>query len=159
MGEVKRFEIVLVCPWSFVTFLLGKKCYVKDCHLCTPQAIVKDTDVKLRWRSWYVALLATEFIFKDKLDAIWGSDFLAPSLDILKAWNYVQCTVDREIFVVKNSLSTTFFWRKSITWNILCNVHQPILILVAKIWQRKLDYAKYLQTKYFIGENIPIYGI
>ena len=43
--------------------------------------------------------------------------------------------------------------------NILCNVHRPIPILVAKVWQRKLDYAKNLQAKYFTGENIQIYGI
>ena len=45
------------------------------------------------------------------------------------------------------------FRRKLNTWNILCNVHWPILILVTKIWRRNLDYAKY-----FTGKNIPIYG-
>ena len=43
--------------------------------------------------------------------------------------------------------------------NILCNVRRPIPILVAKLWQQKLDYAKSLQAKYFTSENIPIYGI
>ena len=42
--------------------------------------------------------------------------------------------------------------------NILCNVHRPIPILVAKVWRRKLDYAKNLQAKYFTSENILIYG-
>ena len=32
-------------------------------------------------------------------------------------------------------------------------------ILVAKVWRRNLDYVKNLQVKYFISENIPIYGI
>ena len=41
-------------------------------------------------------------------------------------------TVDCEIFVVK--------------------------ILIPKVWQRKLGYAKNLQAKYFTGKNIPIYG-
>ena len=41
---------------------------------------------------------------------------------------------------------------------ILCNVRRPILILVAKVW-RHLNYVKYLQAKYFTGENIPIYGM
>ena len=41
----------------------------------------------------------------------------------------------------------------------LCNICLPIPILVAKVWQRNLGYAKYLQTKYFTSENIPIYGI
>ena len=31
--------------------------------------------------------------------------------------------------------------------------------MVTKVWQRKLDYAKNLQAKYFAGENIPIYSI
>ena len=43
--------------------------------------------------------------------------------------------------------------------NILYNVRWPIPILVAKVWWRKLDYAKNLQAKYFTDENIPIYGI
>ena len=43
--------------------------------------------------------------------------------------------------------------------NILCNIHRPIPILVTKVWQWKLDHVKNLQAKYFIGENIPIYGI
>ena len=30
---------------------------------------------------------------------------------------------------------------------ILCNICQPIQILVAKVWQRNLDYVKYLQAK------------
>ena len=42
---------------------------------------------------------------------------------------------------------------------ILCNVRRPIPILVAKVWQRKLDYVKFLQAKYFTSKNIPIYGI
>ena len=42
---------------------------------------------------------------------------------------------------------------------ILCNAHRPIPVLVAKVWQRKLDHAKNLQAKYFTGENILIYGI
>ena len=42
--------------------------------------------------------------------------------------------------------------------NILCNVRLRIPILVAKVWQRKLDNVKNLQVKYFTGENIPIYG-
>ena len=65
--------------------------------------------------------------------------------------------VDREIFVVKN-FSSTIFWQKLNTRNILCNVCQPIPILVAEVWQRNLDYAKNLQAKYFTGENILIYG-
>ena len=65
--------------------------------------------------------------------------------------------VDREIFVVKN-FSSTIFWQKLNTRNILCNVCQPIPILVAEVWQRNLDYAKNLQVKYFTGENILIYG-
>ena len=43
--------------------------------------------------------------------------------------------------------------------SILCNVCQPISILVARVWRRKLDYTKILQVRYFTGENIPIYGI
>ena len=33
-------------------------------------------------------------------------------------------------------------------------------ILVAKVWRQNLDYmyAKNLQAKYFISQNIPIYG-
>ena len=61
-------------------------------------------------------------------------------------------TVDHEIFVVD------FFQQKLNTQNILHNVCQPIPILVAKVWQQTLDYAKNLQVKYFTGENIPIYG-
>ena len=31
--------------------------------------------------------------------------------------------------------------------------------LVARVWQRNLDYVKNFQAKYFTGENnIPIYG-
>ena len=51
------------------------------------------------------------------------------------------------------------FRRKLNTRNILCNVHWPIPILVTKVWRRKLDYAKNLQAKYFIAENILIYSI
>ena len=45
--------------------------------------------------------------------------------------------------------------------NILCNVRRSIPILVTKIWSqwRNLDYGKSLQAKYFISENILIYGI
>ena len=42
--------------------------------------------------------------------------------------------------------------------NILCNVRQPIPILVTKVLRRNLDYAKNLQVKYFTGKNIPIYS-
>ena len=42
--------------------------------------------------------------------------------------------------------------------NILHNVYQPIPILVTKVWWWNLDYVKFLQAKYFTGENIPIYG-
>ena len=67
-------------------------------------------------------------------------------------------TVDREIFVIKIFSSTTFSDENLNMQNILCNIRRPIPILVAKIWQRNLDYAKNLQAKYFTGENIPIYG-
>ena len=52
------------------------------------------------------------------------------------------------------------FSNENSTREIFCvtYVHQPIPILVAKVWQRKLDYAENLQAKYFTGENIPIYG-
>ena len=33
-----------------------------------------------------------------------------------------------------------------------------MLVLVAKVWRRKLDYTKNLRAKYFTGENIRIYG-
>ena len=39
-----------------------------------------------------------------------------------------------------------------------CNVCRPIPILVAKVWQQNLDYAKHLQVKYFTDQNILIYG-
>ena len=44
--------------------------------------------------------------------------------------------------------------------NILRNVRQPMLILVSKVWQRNLDYAKNLQanillTKIFQSMIIP----
>ena len=61
-------------------------------------------------------------------------------------------TVDHKIFV------DDLFQQKLNTRNILCNVRRPIAILVAKVWWWKLYYAKNLQAKYFIGENIPIYG-
>ena len=51
------------------------------------------------------------------------------------------------------------FRQKLMTPNILCNVCQPIPILVAKVWRQNLDYVKNLQVKYFTGENILIYGI
>ena len=41
--------------------------------------------------------------------------------------------------------------------NSLCNVCRPIKILVAKVCQRNLDYAKNLRVKYFTSGNIPIY--
>ena len=66
--------------------------------------------------------------------------------------------VDHKIFVVEVFSSITFSNENLNTRNILCNVRQPILILVAKVWRRNLDYAKNLQAKYFTGENIPIYG-
>ena len=67
-------------------------------------------------------------------------------------------TVDREIFIVKD------FHQQTLPTKIkhakyLCNVHRPIPILVAKVWQRNLDYAKNLQAKNFTGENISIYGV
>ena len=65
-------------------------------------------------------------------------------------------TVDREIFVVKNFSSTTFSDKDK---THLYNVYRPIPISIAKVWQWNLDYAKKLQAKYFISENIPIYGI
>ena len=65
---------------------------------------------------------------------------------------WYSITIGHEIFV--NDL----FRRKLNAQNILCNVHRPIPVLVAKVWRRKLDYAKILQVKYFAGENIPIYG-
>ena len=58
-----------------------------------------------------------------------------------------------------NIFVNNLFQRKLNTRNILCNICQPIPILVAKVWRRKLDYMKNLQAKYFTGENIPIYGI
>ena len=45
-------------------------------------------------------------------------------------------SVDREISV------DDLFRRKLNTRNILRNVRRPIPILVAKVWQRNLDYAK-----------------
>ena len=70
----------------------------------------------------------------------------------------VNNTIDRKILPLK------LFRRQSFPTKIkhakyLCNVHQPIPILVAKVWRRNLAYAKNLQAKYFIGENIPIYSI
>ena len=50
------------------------------------------------------------------------------------------------------------FPQKSNMLNILHNIRRPIPILVAKVWQRNLDYAKILQAKYFSGENTPIYS-
>ena len=41
----------------------------------------------------------------------------------------------------------------------ILNIFRPIPIFVARLWRRKLDYAKILQAKYFTGENIPIYGM
>ena len=68
-------------------------------------------------------------------------------------WGTGWYTVDREIFVVKNFLSTTF------SDKIFCsNVRRPIPILVTKVWRRNLDYTKNLQANYFTSENIPIYG-
>ena len=63
-----------------------------------------------------------------------------------RSWNF-RCFID------------DLFWRKLNMQNILCNVRQPIPILVAKVRRRNLDYTKNLQVKYFTGENIPIYGI
>ena len=73
---------------------------------------------------------------------------------VIKMHVVSQCshTIDREIFAVRN-----LFRRKLNTRNILCNVHRSMPILVAKDWQRNLDYAKNLQAKYFTGKNIPIY--
>ena len=65
-------------------------------------------------------------------------------------------TVDCEIFVV--IIVDDLFRRKLNTQNILRNIHRPIPILIAKVWRLELDYMKNLQAKYFIGENIPIYG-
>ena len=42
--------------------------------------------------------------------------------------------------------------------NILCNICQPVPILIAEVWRQNSDYAKSLQAKYFTSENIPIYG-
>ena len=39
--------------------------------------------------------------------------------------------------------------------NILCNVCQPIPILVAEVWQRNLDYVKNLQAKIFHRLKYP----
>ena len=68
----------------------------------------------------------------------------------------IMHTVDHEIFAAKISFVNDLFQWKLNTRNILCNVRQPIPILVTKVWQQNLDYAKNLQAKYFTGENIPI---
>ena len=65
-------------------------------------------------------------------------------------------TVDHEIFTVKYFVD--LFQRKLNMQNILCDVRQPIPILITKVWRQNLDYAKNLQAKYFTSENIPIYG-
>ena len=68
-------------------------------------------------------------------------------------------TVDREIFVVSSQRKFRDLQRKLNTRNILCNVCRPVPILVAKVWRRKLGYAKNLQAKYFTRKNILIYGM
>ena len=68
-------------------------------------------------------------------------------------------TIDRENFVVKIFFGDDLFQQKLNAQNILHNVHWPIPILVAKVWQRNLDYTKNLQAKYFTGKNIPVYCI
>ena len=45
-----------------------------------------------------------------------------------------------------------------VRYKVISNTFRPIPIFVARLWRRKLDYAKILQAKYFTGENIPIYG-
>ena len=82
-----------------------------------------------------------------------------PFVKLIRTRGSVDClfTVDHEIFAVK-FFDNDLFQQKLNMRNILCNVRRPTPILVAKIWQRKLDYAKNLQAKYFTGENIPIYG-
>ena len=49
----------------------------------------------------------------------------------------IKITIDREIFAVKFFVHD-LIRRKLNTRNIFCNVHQPIPILVAKVWQRNL---------------------
>ena len=63
----------------------------------------------------------------------------------------VMCRIS-QIFAIKNFFVDDLFRQKLNTRNILCNVRRPIPILVAKIWQRNLDYAKNLQAKYFTGK-------
>ena len=50
-------------------------------------------------------------------------------------------------FLPLKTFRRQLLWEKLNTRNILHNVHQPIPILVAQVWQRNLDYVKILLTK------------
>ena len=56
-----------------------------------------------------------------------------PDLRYNETFIVCQATIDREIFIVKKIFVDDHFQR-----NILCNVCQPMPILVAEVWQQKV---------------------
>ena len=75
---------------------------------------------------------------------------------IMCIWECMQKFSNRAytIWYRAHTTLTTFslFRWKLNTQNILCNICWPIPILVAKVWQWNLDYAKNLQAKYLLAK-------